>query len=76
MENPGPSRYVDYTQPGPSSRVYRPSSVSSYEYYPPPEKPPRREKHSRSRGNSRDRSRSRSRSRDSSRERYHQSNGI
>ena len=67
MDQPGPSRYVDYTQPWGN----RAPSVSSYEYYPPPEKPPRREK-SRSRGNSRERSRSR----ESSRERYPPSNEV
>ncbi|KAL7638336.1 UNVERIFIED_CONTAM: hypothetical protein RMT77_010906 [Armadillidium vulgare] len=50
------SRFVDYTQPS-TSRAYRPSSVSSYEYSPP-QKPPRRE---RSHGH---------RSRDSSDDRY------
>ncbi|XP_045132010.1 uncharacterized protein LOC123516568 isoform X2 [Portunus trituberculatus] len=67
MERLGPSssRYVDYTQPGPSG--YRaPPSVSSYEYSPP-QRPPRRD---RSRSRSRDREHS-SRSGYSSREVYY-----
>lgn len=42
---PPSSRYVDYTQPGPSG--YRPPSVSSYEYAP--DRPPRRQRRERSR---------------------------
>ncbi|XP_045608275.1 uncharacterized protein [Procambarus clarkii] len=53
LERLGPSsRYVDYTQPGPSGYRGAPS-VSSYEYAP--ERPPRRERGDRSRSRSRDR---------------------
>ncbi|XP_076054188.1 uncharacterized protein LOC143032877 [Oratosquilla oratoria] len=65
-DRPGPSRYVDYTAPGPSG--YRTGSVSSIDgergaNYHSPERPPRR-------GRDREVPRERSRSRDSSRERY------